>query len=546
MVSIGQSRRSTPIYLLFPPPARPKTFEDEEDDFEQSPSIPQPLPPPPDLITLLRSEFPPSPRQAERLVYLLHQATRHITPTKDQSTSIRTNYALLPKRSSYLKTVETNSSLLAPIRMLPPEILVDIFALCDSGSGCVSNLDAPIVFMQVCSSWRKLVLGSPRLWSSPCVVDGGDHLDRSFAHFTNCLEKSADSPLTISAVLYQNFDKRTPKLPDIFSQVVEHASRWRSLKLYVPLHSLGSTLSRIPTGGVPLLRQFMVWDTSPHEGGRNGVPGIGFLKDAPSLRVVHLRAPRQTLDGIELPWNQLTQLLIDCCDEPSPSPSSLDLVTLLRACPNLIHCHLDLQSSTPTVIPTTNLTLTHINLHHLHLRIFHPTPFLPSLTLPNLQTLHIECLHHKSPWDPFSLSSFLSRSRCPLEALTMILSQISTQELIECFSHLRHVVSVQVNAYDTTLDFDPVLASLVVPHTTGSTNPPQCPNLKKIIIFGPHFTPQPFIDFVRSRRYPIANHQGVTRLEIVQAVAPSEVCQYLREELEGCRRDGLKLVLRDL
>ncbi|KDQ51335.1 hypothetical protein JAAARDRAFT_73637 [Jaapia argillacea MUCL 33604] len=507
----------------------------------------------PDILTLLRSGCPPSPRQARRATRHITEAAAHITHLDDrilrrqqkiQQLASEVN-TLLSKRSSYLQTVETNSSLLAPIRLLPPEILVDIFALCDSGSGCVSGLDAPIVFMQVCSAWRNLVLGSPRLWSSPCVVDGGDHLDRSFAHFTDCLEKSADCPLNISAVLYQNFDKRNPKLPDIFAQMVKHASRWRSLQLYVPLHSLNSSLSRIPQGGVPLLQQFTVWDTSPDEGGRDGgVPGIGFLKDAPNLREVHLRTPRQTLDGIELPWNQLTQLRIDCCDEPSPSPSSLTLITLLRACPNLIQCHLDLQSPTPPT--TTNQTLTHINLHHLHLRIFHPTIFLPSLTLPNLQTLHIECLHHQPPWDPLSLSSFLSRSRCPLETLSIMLSQISTHELLECFTHLGDVVSVQVNTYDTTTSFDPILASLVVPpiHTNNPMKPPLCPKLKKISIFGPHFTPHPFIDFVHSRRYP--NHQGVARLESVQAVAPSEVCQYLREELEGCKRDGLKLVLRDL
>ncbi|KAJ6568627.1 hypothetical protein B0H19DRAFT_862111, partial [Mycena capillaripes] len=71
---------------------------------------------------------------------------------------------------------------LSPVRRLPPEILADIFALCDAATppefkrvrDCISSSRQAamsvlahrplLIISQVCARWHDIVMGTPTLW----------------------------------------------------------------------------------------------------------------------------------------------------------------------------------------------------------------------------------------------------------------------------------------------------------------------------------------------------------------------------------------------
>ncbi|KAK0430534.1 hypothetical protein EV421DRAFT_1721495, partial [Armillaria borealis] len=65
-------------------------------------------------------------------------------------------------------TLDKYHSFHAPIRHLPPEVLLSIFSHLEPGRMPLEN-DAPWVLTRVCSSWRDLVTHTPTLWSTISV-----------------------------------------------------------------------------------------------------------------------------------------------------------------------------------------------------------------------------------------------------------------------------------------------------------------------------------------------------------------------------------------
>ncbi|KAJ6595071.1 hypothetical protein DFH09DRAFT_887300, partial [Mycena vulgaris] len=61
---------------------------------------------------------------------------------------------------------------LSPIRRIPPEILAEIFLNCRQNSrasefySITDPSEAPLLLGRVCSSWRVIAHGTPRLWDA--------------------------------------------------------------------------------------------------------------------------------------------------------------------------------------------------------------------------------------------------------------------------------------------------------------------------------------------------------------------------------------------
>lgn len=81
------------------------------------------------------------------LAALVHDAKRHIN-------------SLVSQRTHLLATERRALAYLSPIRKLPSELLRDIFIWNFDEHPCCAW-----VLAAVCSSWRRLVLQTPKLWS---------------------------------------------------------------------------------------------------------------------------------------------------------------------------------------------------------------------------------------------------------------------------------------------------------------------------------------------------------------------------------------------
>ncbi|KAJ6537726.1 hypothetical protein B0H19DRAFT_961923, partial [Mycena capillaripes] len=121
------------------------------------------------------------------------------------------------QRQTFQVQYEACSSLLAPIRRLPSEILVEIFGICwESFTPYVEDIDlrtlslstemarlahAPLLTLsQVCLRWHRIALGTPALWGRLDLegvlwTPAPNHLDNCMNLLRSALERGQSHPL---------------------------------------------------------------------------------------------------------------------------------------------------------------------------------------------------------------------------------------------------------------------------------------------------------------------------------------------------------------
>ncbi|KIM76273.1 hypothetical protein PILCRDRAFT_52577, partial [Piloderma croceum F 1598] len=74
---------------------------------------------------------------------------------------------LTNKRDALQTYTHSHTALVAPIRRLPPEVLLEIF-LHYNNENNISDFQlntAPLLLGSMCSRWRAIALSTPRLWT---------------------------------------------------------------------------------------------------------------------------------------------------------------------------------------------------------------------------------------------------------------------------------------------------------------------------------------------------------------------------------------------
>ncbi|KAG8895088.1 hypothetical protein FRC00_008018 [Tulasnella sp. 408] len=116
------------------------------------------------------------------------------------------------------QTVTSDTSIdLAPIQLLPHELLLIIFKLCVSEDYPVQDI-TPLAL--VCKIWRDVVEGSPGLWSQ---ISGKEKLPS----VRKALKMAKDAPLDIT--YWENVAKTDPAT--FFGEIGGRTANWRSLNI---------------------------------------------------------------------------------------------------------------------------------------------------------------------------------------------------------------------------------------------------------------------------------------------------------------------------
>ncbi|KIK52313.1 hypothetical protein GYMLUDRAFT_180305 [Collybiopsis luxurians FD-317 M1] len=107
-------------------------------------------------------------------------------------------------RDSFRHSVDVTTSLCAPVRCLPEDVLTEIFSFYVKSMGFKGGpiLSTPnFRLAYVCSFWRKAVFSRPTLWSSFLLtVDafrGQEVESEVLTLLSNCLLRSANTPLSL-------------------------------------------------------------------------------------------------------------------------------------------------------------------------------------------------------------------------------------------------------------------------------------------------------------------------------------------------------------
>ncbi|KAJ7511686.1 hypothetical protein B0H11DRAFT_1952612 [Mycena galericulata] len=288
--------------------------------------------------------------------------------------------ALCGEREHIIDHIEKHRAVLLPLRRLPPEIMHEIFSWTLSDPGPTippCNIKSPWNLSQVCGRWRAIALSQPSLWSNIAIENGRrSTYTRDALHAQ--LERSGPCLLTIS------LPSKTSDV-EALSLLVEHSSRWRTLKLVHFSAAMIQLLNGI-SGRLVEMRTLRVGrgsDLADHG-------ACWVFKTAPKLSEVIITGTHRRSPQLPLPWERLTRLRI-----------GIYAASWLSLAQNLRELTIDSQPRKP---PSP------VKLSALRTLKVQNGSFLDSLVLPALQDLFIvnNCL----PAIPI-----IQRSHCRLRKL---------------------------------------------------------------------------------------------------------------------------------
>ncbi|KAK7001510.1 hypothetical protein R3P38DRAFT_3049490 [Favolaschia claudopus] len=171
----------------------------------------------------LHTNYVPTDAEIEKILshLLLHEAELAHLEARIQD--------LTEKRDRVKSYVESHRALISNPRRMPQDVLEGIFLQClpTQRNPIMSASEAPMLLGQICSGWRSIAFGMPKLWASL-------HISLAFVAFKegrkaamlDWLERSAPLPLNLSVVF-------TPNIPDsrhAFSSILGLSARWGTLR----------------------------------------------------------------------------------------------------------------------------------------------------------------------------------------------------------------------------------------------------------------------------------------------------------------------------
>jgi hypothetical protein len=417
------------------------------------------------------------------------------------------------KRKELQKFTSEHEGFLAPIRLLPVEILTEIFALCmpEWGTPSFSTRQAPLIFGQVCIGWRRAASSAQNLWSSITVS------------FTRCpdealamawLSRATSVPLSI--LLDAEYHPSAKKMWPVISQLVKYCDRWKHVEINLPspmLLRLYSVRHRLP------------WLESLHiskQDIRFHLPlALDIFDFAPRLRILRIDS-RILLGKLKVPWNQLTEL-------DAHYTSVTACLSILQLVPNLIKCKMHCDS---WVNPTDSI-LSHpmpiLRFQHLQSlcidTIGNPGVLVDHLELTVLRDVHIIYDYSirqnsdEESWlsqQPFI--SFLSRSSHTLRSLVITNELAHGQPrpiLTKCLQATPSLVELKVGGVNGWFTPD-TLDQLTCRSASAELRTYLIPELEVLEIGESSINPQLFTDMIESRWRMAESNGTIARLQNVR------------------------------
>lgn len=224
-------------------------------------------------------------------------------------------------RQNILQAMDELSSMLAPVRRVPGDILSEIFLLCRARA--FDQTEAPLLLTQVCSRWRAVAISTQALWSSMIF---GSYFQTSPELLHLWLMRSGGYPLNLD-LRSEPPESAYSRREAVFDALIQHHSRWQDINLFMLPSDLG--LLEVVPGSFPLLRTIVL---RFHRSGRLNSSPFHFFEVAPKLTAVTLiRGAKPSM--FTLPWSQLTAYTL-------ADTSVTTCLLSLWQCPNIVTCRI--------------------------------------------------------------------------------------------------------------------------------------------------------------------------------------------------------------
>ncbi|KAJ7459309.1 hypothetical protein FB451DRAFT_1563703 [Mycena latifolia] len=394
--------------------------------------------------------------------------------------------------------IAVSSSLLAPVRRLPPEILSRIFLeLFYISLPVVLGTTLPPMICVVSSHWRAVAISTPRLWADFTIsILGGDRTLRTLElHLAR--SKQCEISLHIRA---PHFTSTTQVNHVIVTTLVQVSERWESADIRIPerLVRLFSALR----GRLPCLK-FL----SFHAEDNALLEDLDIFEFVPRMYRLSLgmktlpRLPRSQIQDLELVTSHpIPGLIRTACTFPNlrrlsfsgdmwPPPSSTSTPI----------------AHTSTPIPNDVLTLSTLILCGPVL-----LETLRHLSPPNLVHLHIR--NERVQWDRRLFSDFLTRSGCVLTSLTVQKLVIHSNDLLALFPLIPAMETLSLVSLPPNALLDKVMRALLI----APADAPVLSSLKSLKVWGSYlFSNAAFIDMLESRTSSTVGGAPLHRVDLM-------------------------------
>ncbi|KAJ7893729.1 hypothetical protein B0H14DRAFT_2684575 [Mycena olivaceomarginata] len=440
--------------------------------------------------------------------------------------------ALLERRDCERATGFTLRALIAPIRSLPTELLAEIFML---------SIRAPIPgqwsrqpyiqdafrMAHVSSHWRRVAVGTPRLWAGPIrALRGMFYADGLKLWLARSEPLSIPISCKDTASLWDSYDSPKPYNPRIIQELLRIAPRWRSLRL--DGHVRSSFLEEFsPESRFDNLTELNLESLSPFTSNSDSM----IFAATPLLRT--FKAPADT--NFPVPWAQLTDL------------------TLLLQCPNLIRLKLVTAGWESQLRPARTEMIVHSRLRtlSLHFEDHHFMPFFDALSVPALKKLVLRFNDRDlGDWGTASFTAFQLRSP-HITRMELHRSNMTSQDLQIALGHapaLTHLKTCYCMHYPNS--------TLLLALSCTDGVEPLVPSLNYLGLLempgnGSELSQTALADMIASRSSSVLGsenspHRAVARLTRVKLSAQTfKFSEAFVHAMEDLKRDGLDVFVHD-
>jgi hypothetical protein len=419
---------------------------------------------------------------------------------------------------------ERLTSLLAPIRKLPAELLSKIFEHCAATSKFgLRRVSIPArVYSQVCSFWRSVARSTLSLWANITFdIRSSIPDDILTTEVASVLELSGQVPLTLTIEDSGCDVREIGPLHPALKAILDQSQRVSSVHLQLPY--LESTMELWDLAGLKwdCLQQLDVLLRGP--GNRGQYSPIAIFDHAPHLKALVLR--RAFKSEVALPWSQIVKF-----EHHFVTPYGF--LGTLACCSNAESARVT-GSYTPTEEPSGLATFNHPNLKSLLFEIIDGNSdisnvylgalkaFAAHCTAPALESLTFLCHRVTSmlrlvDFDPERLRVDLTKFPIRTLTLTNVFPSKTTDfiTLLRGVPLLRDLRLTDSRPESRLLHKTDPLGDELLDALFGVTRisqgmrivniNPLVPQLENLTLESPgyHFTVNKFVDLVRSRWMP--------------------------------------------
>ncbi|KAK7036423.1 hypothetical protein VNI00_011620 [Paramarasmius palmivorus] len=403
----------------------------------------------------------------------------------DDMLAVQTSTFLEGRRDDLGKMIDRFRSLLHPIRLIPPEILINIFSrFCAYhwlGGQHEDSESIPITSISsVCHLWRDIALSTPSLWSGIGIYVPGCN-EQTLDHVQLLLDRSRIHPLRIW-IAFENVDPLPPPAIRVLSHLFATSKRWQSLKLSeFPYPLMEDPTFDIIIGSLPLLKHLEIRDNNLDLDGEAYLCDL--FKSCPSL--VSLCIYYSPYVVWELPWTQVCNLEIPL----------MDILHFLPSCQAVQRVNLTVKDADDPAVEAPHACS---DVQHLAAFVYeqcHASFLFENTTLRRLTSLEIENEYsgmqdYWSEWEQKPILDFLTRSKCMITSLFLKWIPITGEQTIQLLRLMPALTDLRLDEYwraeipnMNRIVTPAFLRTLEVQH--GQNGGPLAPNLRKLR-FGMH------------------------------------------------------------